>query len=681
MAVRLLGELLIKKGFITQEQLNAVLKKSPETEEMLGRMLIKMGYLKEEQLFQILAEQFNLSFYPRLKEIEISPQTVKAVPVKFVQRYKFMPLSIKEKVLTIAVYNPMDVWLAEDIKLNLGYGVQKVLSTYTEIEQAIHKYYGVVADTVDRILTEKKDEKTAFMAKEEGIEEIEKSAEEASVIKLVNQVLSEAIRMRATDIHIEPYQNKIHLRYRIDGVLRDIKVPEDIYYIQPAIVSRIKIMSHLDVVEHRIPQDGRAKVRLQEGQEADLRVSIIPGYFGENVVIRILPTQILLDLSKIGFSPDDLQKIEKIMQKLHGIILLTGPTGSGKTTTLYACLSRLNKPQVKIISIEDPVEYALEGITQIQINPKVGLTFANALRSILRHDPDVMMIGEIRDVETADLAIRAALTGHLVFSTLHTNDAPSGIARLLDMGIEPFLLASSVEVLIAQRLVRLLCNSCQGKGCDGCNETGFKGRSAIFEILFINEQIRQMIISRKSASEIKEKAKELGFMSLWQAGMEKVKTGITTTEEVLRVVEPEGDEEFKVTAEEKVVTTLDTRKESKIERRLFRRLNVELPIECALLEDKKAGIRPFTYSARTKNISAGGLLFETDKSFPVGSIVNIKIQFPFKKEDIICRALILRTEKQRDDRSYKVAVCFMDIKDSEMEQINQYVHQELARTR
>lgn len=539
MATRLLGEILVKKGFITQEHLNEALKKAPDSETMLGKSLIKMGYLKEEQLFQALAEQFNIPFYPHLKKMEVPPQVIKAVPVKFIQQYGFMPLALKDKVLTIAISNPMDVWLAENVKLNLGYQVQRVLSTRSEIDEAIRKYYGVVADTVDRIMIGKKDDKIALRALDETIEDIEKSAEEASVIKLVNQVLSEAIRMNATDIHIEPYQNKVHLRYRIDGILREIKVPEDIFYIQPAIVSRLKIMSRLDVVEHRIPQDGRSKVRLQEGQEVDLRFSIIPAYFGENVVIRILPTEVLLDLNKIGFYPDDLKKIENIIQKPHGIILLTGPTGSGKTTTLYACLSRLNKPSVKIISIEDPVEYALEGITQIQFNPKVGLTFASALRSILRHDPDIMMIGEIRDAETADLAIRSALTGHLVLSTLHTNDAPSGIVRLLDMGIEPFLLASSIEVIIAQRLVRLFCNQCKGKGCDICNDTGFRGRTAIFEILMVNDEIRSMTIARKSSNDIKEKARQLGMRTLKESGMQLVEKGLTSESEIMRVVEME----------------------------------------------------------------------------------------------------------------------------------------------
>jgi type II secretory ATPase GspE/PulE/Tfp pilus assembly ATPase PilB-like protein len=538
MAARL-GDILIKKGFITPEQLHVVLKDSPRSEEMMGRALVKLGYLKEEQLFQGLAEQLDMPFYPRLKDMAISGEVIKSVPVRYVQHYGFMPLELKGNKLTAAVYNPMEVWLAEDIKMHLGYQVQRVLSSRAEIEEAIRKYYGVVAGTVDQILVEGRKKESIFIADKEAIEDIEKSAEGASVIKLVNQILSEAIQMRATDIHIEAYQNKVHLRYRVDGVLHEMKIPEDIYYIEPAIISRIKIMAALNVVEHRLPQDGRVKVRLQDGQEADLRVSIIPAYFGENVVIRILPTQMLLNLEKIGFLPDELAKIEKIIQKPHGIILLTGPTGSGKTTTLYSCLSRLNKPETKIISIEDPVEYALEGITQIQVNATVGLTFANALRSVLRHDPDVMMIGEIRDLETADLAIRASLTGHLVFSTLHTNDSSSGIARLIDMGIEPFLLASSVEVIIAQRLIRLLCPECKGKGCDNCSKTGFKGRQAIFEMLFIDDAIRQMIIERRPSNEIKKKARESGMRTLRESGMRMVENGLATEEEIVRVIEAE----------------------------------------------------------------------------------------------------------------------------------------------
>ena len=540
MAIQLLGEVLVKKGFIDRQKLNEVLRESPHSEEMLGKVLLKKGFINEEQLAQGIAEQLGIPFYPHLKNVAISPETLKAVPVKLVQHYRFMPLELNGDALTIAVHNPMDIWMVENIKLQLGFQVRRVLASKADIDESIRKYYGAVAGTVDKILTKDKEEQGVFVSRKEGLEEIERDSEEASVIKLVNQILTEAIQMEATDIHLEVYQDNVHLRYRVDGILKDVKIPENIYYLEPAIVSRIKIMAHLDVVEHRLPQDGRMKVKLQDASEVDLRVSIIPAYYGENIVIRILPTQMLFDFAKIGFSVEDRAKIERIIQKLHGIILITGPTGSGKTTTLYACLSRLNLPGNKIISVEDPVEYALEGMTQIHVNPKVGLTFANALRSILRHDPDILMIGEIRDFETADLAIRASLTGHLVFSTLHTNNAPAGITRLLDMGLEPFLLASSLEVIIAQRLVRLLCQECKGKGCDACSDTGFKGRTAIFEILFIDEDIQQMILNRRSAGEIKKKAKEKGMRTLKESGMLLVEKGLTTEQEVLRVAETEG---------------------------------------------------------------------------------------------------------------------------------------------
>ncbi|PIQ90057.1 MAG: type II secretion system protein GspE [Candidatus Omnitrophica bacterium CG11_big_fil_rev_8_21_14_0_20_41_12] len=538
MLTKLLGELLVKKGLVTQQQIDEALKESSGSGDMLGKILVSAGQIKEVDLLKVLAEQFNLPFVLRLKEVRISPEAVKAVPAKFVQHYGFIPVSLEGQVLTVAVFNPMDVWLAENIKMNLGFQVSRILTSRHEVESAIHKYYGAVAGTVDKIMEDKASAGTK-LTKDESVEDIEKNADEASVIKLVNQIISEAIKVRATDIHVEIYVNKVVLRYRIDGVLREMKMPQDAYYIEPAIVSRIKIMCHLDVVEHRIPQDGRAKVRLLDGQEVDLRVSILQGYFGENVVIRILPSQVLLDLDNIGFQPQDLATITKLIQKPHGIILITGPTGSGKTTTLYTCLSRLNRKEVKIISIEDPVEYAIEGITQIHVNPKVGLTFANALRSVLRHDPDIMMIGEIRDPETADLAIRSSLTGHLVFSTLHTNDSASGVARLMDMGIQPYLLASSVEVIIAQRLVRLLCPQCKGKGCEVCSETGFKGRRPIYEIMVIDGDIRDLIIAHKSAQEIKTKAREKGMRTLMENGMLLVEQGLTSKEEILRVVELE----------------------------------------------------------------------------------------------------------------------------------------------
>lgn len=680
-----LGEILTKKGFISKEQLDEVLAKSPESEQMLGKLLVKAGHLKEEQLFQVLAEQLNIPFYPHLKNLDISPEVIKAVPVKFVQHYGIMPLELKDKVLTIAMSNPMDVWMSEEIKLHLGYQIQRVLSTRYEIEEMIHKYYSAVSGTVDTILakTEKAEEKGAFFTKEESVEDIEKGAEEASVIKLVNQIFSEAIQMRATDIHIETYPNKLRLRYRVDGILYDIKIPENMHYILPAIVSRIKIMSRLNVVEHRVSQDGRVKVRLQDNTEVDLRVSIIPAFRGENVVIRILPAQWTFNIDDLGFMPEDFKKIEGIIQKPHGITFITGPTGSGKTTTLYACLSRLNKDSVKIITIEDPIEYEVASIMQMQVKPEVGFTFANALRSILRHDPDIIMVGEVRDLETAELAIRTALTGHLIFSTLHTNDAASGITRLLDIGIAPYLIASSINAFVSQRLVRTICPVCKeekknkellpeyfrnmtvyyGKGCENCKFIGYKGRSAIFEILLIDDHIRELILNKASASEIKKKAKEVGFKALFDAGLEKVKAGITTPEEVMRVA---GLEECGLFNNIGVSSSVAFGAEVKMEKRRSPRAAISIPIECTLLEQGKESI---VSSGRSLNISASGILFEIENSLPFCAVVEIKLHIPGKEHDIICMGQVLRSELSKDGVNYRTAVCFIEIMEADVQVI------------
>jgi type II secretory ATPase GspE/PulE/Tfp pilus assembly ATPase PilB-like protein len=555
-----IGELLLQKGLISAQQLETAVKESQRTGEIIGKVLVRMGFITQAQLTEVLAQQLGLVFYHSLKDIDVSMNVIKAIPPKFVWHYKFMPLKIKGSVLTIAVSDPLAVWIMEDLKLNLGYDVERVLSSEEEILDAVRKYYGIGAETVEEILTQDNMDVSVKQqqqkVKTEEIEDVERSAQDASVIKLVNQILSEAVISRATDIHIEQYRNRVRVRYRIDGILYDIRVPEQIKFLQSAIVSRIKILSSLNVVEKRLPQDGRAIIKIQDKQ-VDLRISIIPSLFGENVVIRILPVHLLFNLDDLGLLPADLKKIEEIMQKPHGIIFLTGPTGSGKTTTLYACLSKLNKEDTKIITIEDPIEYELEGVMQIQVRSEIGFTFANALRSILRHDPDIMMVGEVRDLETAELAIRTALTGHLIFSTLHTNDASSGATRLLDIGIEPYLVASSVNAFISQRLVREICPTCkeerknkdilapelrnikiyQGKGCDNCKRIGYKGRTAIYEILFVDEHIQELILNRASASQIKKKAVELGMKTLWESGLEKIKLGVTTPEEVLRVTE------------------------------------------------------------------------------------------------------------------------------------------------
>ena len=550
-----LTEILIKEDLITEENLNLALEKQKGTSKPLRKILVEMGFIKERELLKALAEQMHMPFYHDLGDDKILSNAVERVPIKLVTLYNFMPLKFEEDVLTIAISDPFDVWLTQGIKNELHCELRRVLSPNEEIKMAINKYYGVSADTVDRILDEKAVEEKR-PSKDEVIEDVGGTAQDNSVIKLVNQILSEAISARATDIHLEPYRDSVRIRQRIDGVLYSVKIPEEMRYLYSAMVSRIKIISGLDVVERRLPQDGRVKIKVKE-EETELRISVIPSSFGESVVIRILPTRFLMDFVSLGFSHEDLESFRKIIRKPHGIIFLTGPTGSGKTTTLYAALTEMNSEKVKIITLEDPTEYELRGISQIQINPKIGFSFAAALRSILRHDPDIIMVGEVRDSETAELAIRSSLTGHLVFSTLHTNDAASGAVRLLDMGIEPYLVASSVEAFISQRLVRLICPQCkekvsparalldynlgefvyEGKGCEHCNFTGFFGRAVIYEILIINEDIKKLIIDRVSSDEIRKKGYSLGMKSLKESGLEKIRQGLTTVGEVMRVVE------------------------------------------------------------------------------------------------------------------------------------------------
>ena len=466
--------------------------------------------------------------------------------------------------------DPLDIHTIDDISLLLKKDIKAVLASRKEILEAIKKYYGVGAETIEKMAPDTAFPERAASVQAQETQDVGESAEDASIIKFVNQVLVEAYRDRATDIHIEPYEDELSVRYRIDGVLHETKVPQSIKSFQSAIISRIKIMANLDIAERRLPQDGRIKIRVG-AEEVDLRVSILPTPFGESVVIRILSTNVRFGMENLGLLKKDLDILERMIKLPHGIIFVTGPTGSGKTTTLYASLSKINTKDKKIITIEDPIEYQLKGITQIQVQPKINLTFANALRSMLRHDPDVMMVGEVRDYETAEITIRVALTGHLVFSTIHTNDAAGGVTRLIDMGVEPFLVASAVECFIAQRLVRVICVKCkheikpekellqelgvsshnlskikiyEGKGCDACRFTGYKGRTAIYEFLEMNEPIRELVLKRSSSEQIKKKAVELGMRTLRQDGWEKIMMGITTPSEVIRVTQQEELEEI-----------------------------------------------------------------------------------------------------------------------------------------
>ncbi|MCH6576105.1 MAG: Flp pilus assembly complex ATPase component TadA, partial [Bacteroidetes bacterium] len=554
-----------EKKLITPEQLEIALKKQQETGELLGVILMELGFVDEETVFlPSLAGQFGVD-YVNLKDIEISQEAIASIPPKFAIHYKVMPIEYKDGTLTIATTQPMDVHTLDEIGLVVNAKLNSVLASEKDILEAIKKYYGVGADTIERILADAPGEdKKGELQEEEKVEDLETSADDASVVKLVNQILQQAINDRATDIHFEHYRNELLLRYRVDGILYDTQVSENIRYLYPAIVSRIKVMANLDIVERRIPQDGRAKAKIGIN-EYDLRISIIPTLYGENIVIRVLSTLMLFDMKDLGMEEKDRVILDGILEKPHGIIFVTGPTGSGKTTTLYTCLNKLNTRERKIITIEDPVEYELGGVSQIQVNTKIDLTFATALRSILRHDPDIIMVGEVRDSETAQITIQTALTGHLVFSTIHTNTAAGGATRLIDMGIDPFLITSSVEAFLAQRLVRVICTECKeevtgekltieedipginpnqpfyrGKGCQNCNKTGYRGRVGIYEILVLTEDIRKLILEKASEDVIERKARESGVKSLLQSGWEKVFAGVTTPEEVRRVTQVEG---------------------------------------------------------------------------------------------------------------------------------------------
>lgn len=569
-----IGQMLINKKLITHEQLEAALAEQGKTGELLGAILIRKGFLGEEDFLKVLSEQFNVPFI-KLKETAIDPLAIKKVPAKFAWYYKAMPVKFVDNKLLIASSDPLRS--LDDLRIFLGYDLKPALASEAEIMETIKEYYGVGAETVEGIIAKApKDTRGPDAPKEaDKIEDIEKLAGDASVVKLVNQIILEAYQKRATDIHIEPFRGKMNIRYRIDGVLYNANVPADIERFFLAIISRIKIMSRLNIVERRLPQDGRSVIKIGQ-EELDLRISIIPTRYGEGMVIRILPMSMLFSLERLGLEPEDLGLLAKLIKKPHGIILVTGPTGSGKSTTLYGCLNDIKSSRNKIITIEDPIEYELEGITQIQVVPDIGFTFAQGLRSILRHDPDIMMVGEIRDFETAELAIRSALTGHLVFSTIHTNDAAGAVARLLNIGIEPYLAASSVEAFIAQRLVRLICPECKkidtsvpenirslisqdisksktdlkhlkpeeikfhkGQGCKECNFTGYKGRTAIHEILVVDKGIRELMLRKASTDELRDKAVSAGMKTLRLCGWKKVIDGLTTPEEILRVTQAE----------------------------------------------------------------------------------------------------------------------------------------------
>jgi type II secretory ATPase GspE/PulE/Tfp pilus assembly ATPase PilB-like protein len=563
---------LLNSGAVPQEALEKLFKQSERSGQPFLNLVCEAGLLKEEALLEIFSKSTGGPVLS-LKHTVPDPAIFKHVPVKFASYYKFFPIRQEDGKLLIAVSRILDIHTLDEMRFALGFDIGMCFAPEKEIEEMLQKHYGLAADTVEKILSGTPEQDRLVMAPTtQAVEDIEKLAAAPSVAHVVNQIILDAHRKRASDIHLEPLQSGIRLRYRVDGILQDAPVPRELKDFFAPMLSRIKIMANLNVAEKRLPQDGKLRVKTLD-ETLDLRVSFIPTANGESAVIRILPGKNVFKLEQLGFEPKTQKVLEELLGRHNGIIFVTGPTGSGKSTTLYAALNKLNSPRRKIITIEDPVEYELEGINQIHVNPEIGLTFSNGLRSMLRQDPDVMMVGEVRDLETADIAIRAALTGHLILSTLHTNDAASGITRLLDIGVEPYLIASSVVAFIAQRLIRVICPHCKsedmqvspevkklieieygipqgdirifrGKGCEECGQTGFRGRIAIHEVLPLTESIRKLIMDRLTAESIKAEAVRLGMTSLRYSGWEKVLAGITTPEEVLETTEEDKPEIF-----------------------------------------------------------------------------------------------------------------------------------------
>ncbi len=568
-----LGEILIKEKIISSEQLKQALDHQKANGGRLGHSLVKLGFLSDDEVTAVLSRQYGVPSI-NLAYFEVDPSVIKLIPMETALKYQILPLSRVGSSLTVAMVDPTNVFAMDDIKFMTGFNIEPVVASESAIMDAIKKHYGSIEDVerkkeIEEIVSfideggaesvelEAEDESTLNLAA------LERAAEEAPVIKLVNYILTDAVKRGASDIHMEPYEKEYRVRYRIDGVLATIMNPP--VKLRDAIISRVKIMSKLDISEKRLPQDGRIMIKMMHNgkkKQLDFRVSVLPTLHGEKIVMRLLDKENLrLDMTKLGFEPESLAKFQKAIFKPYGMVLVTGPTGSGKTNTLYSSIAQLNKPDTNIITAEDPVEFQLPGINQVQMKEQIGLNFAAALRSFLRQDPNIILVGEIRDFETAEIAIKAALTGHLVLSTLHTNDAPATISRLMNMGIEPFLVATSVHLICAQRLARRVCQECKvvedvapqvlidagftpeeaktvkvykGQGCSTCGNKGYKGRVGFYEVLEVTDELRELILVGASALEIRRKAMEQGMISLRRSGLIKVAAGISSLEEVIR---------------------------------------------------------------------------------------------------------------------------------------------------
>ena len=554
-----LGAMLVSSGLINEEQLKKALAVQQREGGRLGSILVKMNFVPEEKLMMFLSKQYGVP-YVDLGRFDIDPNIVKLIPADVAQKYQIMPINRTGATVTIAMVDPSNVFAIDDVKFMTGYNVEPVVATEAGIKNSISKYYSL-SSAIETVMTSLEEENVGVIHDEEDkvdVAKLKAEVEDAPVVKLVNLIMSDAVQKGASDIHVEAYEKSFRVRYRIDGSLYEVMAPP--MKLRAALTSRLKIMAELDIAERRLPQDGRIKLKIKD-KEVDLRVSVLPCLFGEKVVMRILDkSNLMLDLTKLGFEPKALKEFMDAITAPYGMVLVTGPTGSGKTTSLYSALQQINNIDVNIMTAEDPVEYNLSGINQVQMKDDIGLNFAAALRSFLRQAPDIVMVGEIRDYETAEIAVKAALTGHLVLSTLHTNDAPSTINRLLNMGVEPFLVSSSVIMILAQRLVRKACQSCKkpekipvqtfidagfskedaatvvsykGEGCNTCNSTGYKGRVALYEVMPVKEEIKELVLQGASALDIKKAAIRLGMKTLRMSGLSKVKEGLTSLEEVV----------------------------------------------------------------------------------------------------------------------------------------------------
>lgn len=565
MVINKLGRMLVAAKLVTEDQIEKALSVQQREGGRLGSILVKFGSISEQTLLDFLSKQYGVKSID-LSKIEIDPSVIKLIPTEVVQKYNVIPVRRVGSVITIAMLDPSNIFAIDDIKFMTGYDVDVVVASESAISAAMAKNYDTSAINLQQVLKsmDVADDSLDILSEKEAEEqvdlrELKEAVEEAPVVKLVNLILTDAIKKGSSDIHIEAYEKKFRVRYRIDGVLYEVMNPP--LKLRAALTSRLKIMAELDIAERRLPQDGRIKLKMKD-RGIDLRVSTLPCLFGEKVVLRILDKGALsFDLTKLGFEQKALDDLTKAIHSPYGMVLVTGPTGSGKSTTLYSALQQINEIGVNIMTAEDPVEYNMLGVNQVQMKEEIGLNFATALRSFLRQDPDIVLVGEIRDYETAEIAVKAALTGHLVLSTLHTNDAASTITRLLNMGIEPFLVASSVIIIIAQRLVRRICKECteeekvhssvlqdigfsdleagsivcyKGKGCPNCNDTGYRGRIALYEVMPVGEEIRELILEGASAVEIKKKGVAMGMRTLRMSGLTKLKEGVTTVEEILR---------------------------------------------------------------------------------------------------------------------------------------------------